>query len=372
MSFRIYPACLILSFLLTFSACTSDEDSEEEQEPDTTSEQQFERSTMIADVADNQIIPSYQMLVASLDQLQEAVDALEEAPSPTRRQEAQEALHEARLKAQKASFFEFGPAKQSFLRDNMMSWPADTASIEEQIRDEGALSNFSAARSLAAAEYLLYIPEDTAAWRTQWRKQPQRLTYLKALVNKLRQDVGNVLNAWTASDNSYRDRFVNELEGSSRGSALSQLINEFNYSYEQIKTAKVRIPAGLYPGNDAPLPEQVEAPYSRRSLDYIYAALEATDDLYNGVHDGGDAGEGLADYLQYLEKGDLVAETNQQYQQVRDAVDAINGPLYEAVETQPNVVKTAFDRLQSQVRYYKTDMTSATGVTINYADNDGD
>ena len=369
--FNLY---FLMAALAVFSVSCTTDDSDDGNSPDESGSQNFKRQTMLEDVADRQIIPSYQRLETDLQTLQESVVNLRDSPNETNLEDAREALHKARLTSQKASFFEFGPAAQQQLRQNLLAWPADSQAIDKAIDDQNAgLGDFNAEkRSLAALEYLLFFPKNSDQWVQSANETPYRMAFANSVIDKLRSRVETVLNGWTVDGGNYRDRFVNELEGSSRGSALSLLTNEFTYSYEQVKTAKVRIPAGLYPGNDAALPEQVEALYSRRSLDYANAALDATADVYNGTHYGEDAGQGFADYLRFLGEEELVVETNEQFQQVRDAVNAIDGSLYEAVEAQPDVVKTAFEKLQGQVRFYKTDMTSVTGVTINYADNDGD
>jgi hypothetical protein len=50
----------------------------------------------------------------------------------------------------------------------------------------------------------------------------------------------------------------------------------------------------------------------------------------------------------------------------------LNDPLSDKVVTETEACRKVFETLQNLVVLFKTDMTSAMGVSITYADNDGD
>ena len=54
------------------------------------------------------------------------------------------------------------------------------------------------------------------------------------------------------------------------------------------------------------------------------------------------------------------------------ALSAVPDPLSESIENDPSTVENAHTKIQQHVVLYKTDMASAMGVLITYADGDGD
>jgi predicted lipoprotein len=363
--------CLGSAFLLGTSSC-SDETEDSTNQPSTNDSSGFNREQMLADIADNQIVPTYQALSADLNDLVQRIDALDaDSVDSDALQQARETLSQARLDAQKAAFFHFGPSEEWVLRPNLMFWPVDTQKIEERIDAEQ--SGLGGAdfdlRSLASAEYLLHRPADAQAWFDQLQQEPYRLDYLREIVSNTQSLNASVLQDW---NDEYRDAFVNDKPGSSRGSALSMLVNEFNFAYESIKSDKVRFPAGLEIGQQEIAPEFVEAPYSRRSLSYARAAFTATQDIFYGEVNGQETGLGLADYWRFLDGEQPVNETTQQIDRTQEALDNTPAPLYTTIQNDQQRMEQTLEELQQMVRYFKTDMASAMGVVITFADNDGD
>ncbi|MCA1762983.1 MAG: peptidase M75 superfamily protein, partial [Flavobacteriales bacterium] len=127
-----------------------------------------------------------------------------------------------------------------------------------------------------------------------------------------------------------------------------------------------------------PLPEKVEGLYSGvYSREMLTRNVEAWQNLFNGTSREGVNGPGLDDYLNYLgtefEPGmPLQEEINNRFDLVLNQTETLSPNLAEAVVNQQNQALEVFDEMQRVVVLLKVDMTSALGIQITYADNDGD
>ena len=83
-------------------------------------------------------------------------------------------------------------------------------------------------------------------------------------------------------------------------------------------------------------------------------------------------GEGLADYLVFLESADLATRIENEFDAALQAVDAVTLPLGQAVLNEPEQVQALYDALRALIISTKVDMTNVMGVTITFNDNDGD
>ncbi len=118
-------------------------------------------------------------------------------------------------------------------------------------------------------------------------------------------------------------------------------------------------------------PGKVESFYGGHSKALIVANLKALKRLFQGGN-----GIGFDDYLNDINAEfngtPLANEINDQFDRAINAVNAIPGDLPQAVTTNFTEADNAFLQCKILVVRLKVDMSSQLGVSINYADNDGD
>lgn len=365
---HIYLIC----FVLFLSAC---------EESDNGGTINFDQQGMLTHLADNVTIPAYTDFQTQTASMQQAVQAFAANPDLDNLQAAKSSMQTAWNTWQYVAYFDFGPALEAKLQDNLNIFPADTVQIKENMQsgsyDLNAASNVDA-KGFPALDYLLFGVADTEQGVVDFYADAQagstRTQYLQALSAQINTLTTQVVEGWDA----YRDTFVNSL-GTEVGSATGLLVNALNEQYDQgIKNAKIGIPAGKK-SLGSTLPQNVEAYYSGLSLELALSGLQAFKEIFTGTTykvRNNNAGPGLDDYLdalgaKYNEEPLSTAIINQLDQGI-EATRQVPAPLSAAVATHQEAVDQAYLEIQRLVALIKVDMTSALGILITSQDNDGD
>lgn len=368
--FLLSLATLLLFFL---AAC--------DEEGSTTSELNFDQGAMLTNIGQKVIFPNYATFNSKAANLQSAVADFTNAPTEEALQNAQEALKEAYLAWQRVNIYNFGPAEEVALRQNVNEFPTQTTKIENTIASGSwDLTSFTSVsqKGLPALDYLLFAgnsPAEILAQYTTAEYAENRRQYLQEVANDLSGLASEVYKGWDPNQGNYLGEFNTTL-GNSAGSSLSLLVNNLNEGYEMIKNKKLNIPLGNRSIDGEPIPKAVEAYYSGISLDLIKANLESVENTFRGRANGTE-GPGLDDYLDaHYQAGniqnDLTDQILTQFAKAKQAVDAIPDPLSEAVVSATDKGNAAYTELQNLVVYLKNDLPQALSVLISYVDNDGD
>ncbi|RDV16954.1 hypothetical protein DXT99_00055 [Pontibacter diazotrophicus] len=361
---------MAIACLAVLSSCGSDN----EGGPTT----EYDRQTMVAHYADNLLVPAFTVFENKTEAMDAAVNAFVATPTAGTLATARTAYQEAYLALQDVSVYEFGPAEEQLLRANLNIYPTSAAEIENNVTsgtyDLQAAANLDA-KGFPALDYLLYGAGSEAAVVEQYTSgahAANRKKYLQDVSSLVHQRANAAYTGWTSGN--YVDTFKNA-QGTAVGSAVGNLVNQLNFDIDVTKRAKVGFPSGRFSVGEA-LPEKVEAYYSQTSLDLLKQAIRAEKAAFLGMTANGTNGPGLDDYLDHVEapygEGMLSDAIEAQFDAALAAANAVQGPLAEAVTTQPQAVTKVYDELQKLIVLTKTDMPSALGVAINYTDSDGD
>ncbi|MCJ8164085.1 imelysin family protein [Pontibacter sp. E15-1] len=369
--FKSYTAAALLCFSV-LAGCTSDD------KGDTPPSTDFDRQAMLVNYSENLIVPGYAALSTKTTALEASVAAFADAPSTGTLASARAAYQEAYMAWQQVGMYGFGPAEEQLLRNNINIYPTATDEIEANVAagsyDLQAAANLDA-KGFPALDYLLYGAGTEAAVVDQFTAGAQaanRKKYLQDVASLIQQRTQAVYEGWTSG--KYAAKFQAST-GTAVGSGIGNLVNQLNADIDVTKRAKVGIPSGRFTSGSA-LPEKTEAYYSHTSLELLKQAIRAEKAAFMGQSASGANGQGLDDYLDHVKapyNGGLLSEAIEaQFDAALAAADAVQGPLSDAVTTQPVAVTKVYDALQKLIVLTKTDMPSALGVTISYTDNDGD
>ncbi|GHA63316.1 imelysin family protein [Pontibacter akesuensis] len=370
LAFKRYTV-VALACLATFSGCGSDSEGEG---PKTA----YDRTAMVNNYAENLIIPAYTTFNSKTDALATAINAFTATPSAATLAAARTAYLDANKSWQDVSAFEFGPASDELLRTNLNIYPTAANEIEGNIAagtyNLQATENLDA-KGFPALDYLLYgagTEAEVVAKYTTGNSAANRKKYLQDVTNLIKQRATTVHNAWTTG--GFAAKFK-QAEGTAVGSAVGNLVNELNSDIDLTKRAKLGFPSGRF-NSGTPLPEKVEAYYSGNSLELLKQTIRAEKAVFMGQSANGTNGPGLDDYLDHVGamygQGLLSEAIEAQFDAALAAANAVQGPLSEAVVSQPQAVTKVYDEMQKLIVLTKTDMPAALGVTITYVDNDGD
>jgi predicted lipoprotein len=233
-----------------------------------------------------------------------------------------------------------------------------------------------AMQGFPALDYLLFGVSDTDDVLNFYQNNEDAdkyLDYLNVLTTRINELATVVLDDW---NNRFRDEFVQN-SGNSALASVDKVVNDFIFYYEKhLRAGKIGIPAGVFSGTT--LPENVEAFYNKNFSKTLFnASLDAVQDFFNGVHfDGGNEGESMSNYLEYLDviKNDknLAQVINDQFDSARVTAQELSDNFAEQVETDNVKMLATYDQLQLNVVHIKVDMLQAFNVNVDYVDADGD
>jgi predicted lipoprotein len=358
---------LLATVLLALHACQGGEKPPAEA---------FDRRAMLEHYADNLIVPAYEQLQTRTAALHTAVQQLAQTPAAGTLQAAQLAWEQAFDAWQEANAFNFGPAGESGLRKSLAeeigTFPANAALIDQYgAAGDTSFANFNRdTRGLLALDYLLFAGSD-ADVLARFAGTPYG-AYAVGVARHLDVQVDAVVAAWQGG---YRAQFIGN-DGADAGSSTSALYNEFVRSYEVLKNFKVGLPLGKRIGQTAAEPEKVEAFYSGQSLPALRTHFQSLVRIWQGRGLNGETGPGFRDYLASVEGGaDLIAGTEGSIGTILPIIDGLvqqNTALAELIAANSAPVNELYNLLSQHTRFWKSDMSSLLGISITYADGDGD
>ena len=334
-----------------------------------------DRTALLTYWADSLVLPGYEQFGSKLTPLKAQTTAFAAAPTVAGLQTLRTAWREAYLAWQPVEMFEFGPAADVSLVNNLNIYPANAAGIEQNIASgtyDFELSSAIAQQGFPALDYLLNgLAADDEAIVRRYVASAGTRRYLTDVVGRMDQLFTGVRAQWRGP---YRARFVGST-GTNAGSSFSLLVNAFSRYYEQyLRSGKIGIPAGVMSGT--PAPDKVEAYYAGGALPLQLATTAHAAVQRNFA---GRAGQpSLKSYLDALGardsgSGKLLSELISTQLGVAAQQLASLGPdLITTVQTRNAAATQAYNDMQRAVRLLKVDMTSAMSVTVTYVDNDGD
>ncbi|MEM6697951.1 MAG: imelysin family protein [Bacteroidota bacterium] len=354
---------LLLSFLL-LGACESN-----------TEKPEFDRTAFLENYAKNIIQPTSADLLNKVERLQATVTALVAEQNEENLEAAQAAWDATYRVWQRTNSFNFGPGSNEGLRRTLLeevgTFPADVEDIEEKIASGNPdfADSKRDTRGLLAIEYLLFGTTDNAAVLAGFDER--RLAYLQEAANKLLNQIQAFDAAWQGE---YAAEFIAS-NGTDVKSSTPQMLSEFIRCFEAVKDKKIANPFGLVAGQKSARPQDVEARFSKKSLEYLILNYQSIVDLWYGKGVDGTDGIGWQEYLLSVEGGeDLVNSTIAQFEKIQATIDQIppNKDLQTlAVEGNQAVIDFQ-NELQNSSHFLKSDISSLLSLAVTFSIIDGD
>ncbi len=358
----------LLMFCIFFSACQDDDVNNDPCNFD------FDQKAMFKNMAENIIIPNYQLLQEKVRLLDESAIAFTNDPNPQSIATLRDAFANAYIQWQVAAQHDFGPAEEVLLHNSLNNFPTNVEEINANLTNNNYDFNEpnpeSYDRGFPALDYLLFgiatSEEDLLAMLSENETTNPYHLYIKAITSDILGRVNHTYEAWL---NGYQTSFI-ENTGTADGTALSLIINSFNENYEAIKREKLGTPAGIGSSGFAN-PTKTEAFFSGLSVDLAVTAIKAAENYYLGRH--GDAnGLGLDDYVNEAKIGNLDVTIQSNFTEAINNVQNLGSPLSDFVDSNQDEVVAAYASANKQLISIKTDMPTALCVAITYQDNISD
>ena len=336
----------------------------------------FDRGSMLTNLSDNIIIPSYEDFAAKMTSMKNAGQTFTASPDQNSLEQFRASWLDAYKSWQRVEMFNIGKAEELQYSYYMNVYPLTVSDVENNIVNGGYdlnSVNNQDAQGFPALDYLLYgIADNDSDLLAMYSNGPDATkysNYINAILNQMNSLTQEVLSHWKSS---YRATFIDSRSNTAT-SSLNKLVNDFIFYYEKgLRANKIGIPAGIF--SSSPLPNKVEAFYRKDiSKELVLDALQAVEDFYNGKHfNSNTTGESFKSYLIYLDRNDIYVSTRDQFNAARLEINNLSNNLSEQVITDNSKMTRAYDELQKAVVLLKVDMLQAFSINIDYVDADGD
>ena len=336
----------------------------------------FDRGAMLANFADNIIVPAFQDFATQMTALKTAGQNFTASPDQTALDALRTAWYNAYKTWQYVEMFNIGKAEELQYSFYMNVYPLTVSDVENNIANGGYdlnSVNNQDAQGFPALDYLLYgvAADDTAilAKYTTDANATGYKTYVTDVLNQMDGLTQQVLADWNGA---YRNTFVGST-GNTATSAVNKLVNDFIFYYEKgLRANKFGIPAGIF--SSTALPEKVEALYRKDiSKELALEALQAVQDFFVGKHYNSSAtGQSFSSYLIHLQRNDISTNIITQYNTAETQINAVMDSFYQQVMTDNSKMTMAYDELQKAVVFMKVDMLQAFNISVDFVDADGD
>ncbi|MEM9194161.1 MAG: imelysin family protein [Myxococcota bacterium] len=276
------------------------------------------RELVLASVAENVILPTYQEFLSAALALEEATAA--QVTDPSQLSVSQEAWASTIAVWQRAELFQVGPAGAmdgvaggEDIRDDIYSWPlTNRCRIDQEIADEG-YSDMTMLRETAVnvrgldtLEYLLFVAsnENNCAPNSRINRDgtwaaldeaalaSRRAAYGAALATLVREKAEELVNAWDPAQGNFVGSLSNPTSGTVYASpqeALNALSDALFYIESETKDMKLAEPAGITNCEEATCPDARESRFANRSREHVLENLRSFQRAYFGAEPGTDA-----------------------------------------------------------------------------------
>ncbi|PHS10376.1 MAG: hypothetical protein COA88_02730 [Kordia sp.] len=360
---------LIAVTILLFISCGEDD-------PVASNTDNFNRTAMLTNWADNSIIPAYTDYESKLASLKTATTTF----TTTQNQANLTALRTEYIAAYKTwqyvvLFSSIGKAAELDVTRWVNVYPTNAATIETNITNAStdlSLSSTNTQQGFPALDYLLYgVGVDDTAIVAKY-STANYSTYLIAVVDRLIALNTPVLNDWNGA---YRNTFIAS-SGNTVGSSVNVMVNDYIFNYEKyFRVYKLGGPLAIFGGSVRP--EELEVYYGKQSRELCLTALDAIENFFSGKHYlSTTEGDSFKSYLTYLDaKNDgqaLAPVMLVQMQSARTKLNLLNSDFSAQLNTDITPANTAYTEIQRLVPMLKIDMMQAFNINLDYLDNDGD
>ena len=322
------------------------------------------RSSVLGDLADDHIVPTYQQFHSDAVTLEVSLSQLCGSLGSSSLSEARSALAAVRGSWSRAQAVWVGPVmeRRSW---GLVRWPVAHYEIEELIADatieldyERLSSRIGAdQRGIGAVDYLLGSGDEAL----DHLSDPRRCQYLEGVAEVMAEEAALLAADWARGwegGDPYRDVFADADHGD-----LDRVVNDTLFLLERITDLELGNALGVM-SREADLYAIEEGP-AGAGVDDLHQRLIGLQAVLIGL---GDEPAGLSPLL----GDDLTDRLTEQFGAAFDAVGALRPPLRHAVADSPQTVIEARDAIKAIQITVATEVVSRLGVVIGFSDADGD
>ena len=342
-----------------------------------TSDDNFDRSALLSNVANNIIVPAYASFQTKLATLKQKTEVFTASPNTSTLIELRTAWFDAYKAWQHVGIYNIGKAEELVYDSFINTFPLTASDVNDNIAS-GTYDldhpNNRDAQGFPAFDYLLHgVGVNDTEILEKYTTDPKAENYKKYLTDVITKMVGLTDIVVADWNGAYKNEFINNADNTPT-SSLNKLVNDFIFYYEKkLRADKIGIPVGIFSGGTL-FPNKIEAYYKKTvSRELMLESLSSVKSFFNGTHfSNGNSGVGLKGYLDAINKGDLATKINNQLDVAISNVSTLDDDLAEQITNDKSTVSAVYTELQKVVAMLKIEMLEAIQINVDYQDADGD
>ena len=335
------------------------------------------RQDVLTSLTDQVIVPRFQSVSEEMNVLRAALHSLCSDATPANLDIAREAWRDAREPWLRSQAMWFGPVMDRRSRI-LVDWsPIDPERIEATLAKRDSVSAVdvkeflgSTQRGLGAIEYVIF-GENAQVVALLNEPAGLRCQYLTALGDVVADEMAIVLSEWQGDGSSGAG-----YAGYFKGAASIALVEQQAVD-EAVRTSvfltrtisDMRLGKALGADGGRADPSAIPGGNAHHAVADLRNQVLGMQDVYLGAEL--DTGLGVSDLVRGVSE-EADDRMRDHFTATLAAIDDLQEPLQSAVLDNPEPVRLAHQRFQELQRALNTEVVSLLGVTVGFADTDGD
>lgn len=344
----------------------------------------YNRQKLLSNWVEHSIIPSFIALETEVQAMQTIKNSFANSATQDDLNKLKNNLFEAQKAWQYTAMFDLGQNFEDLASFRLFTgnYPVDPVLIKEQISNMNTTVdvNFNSSASihyqgLNAIDYL--VNSDTF---TSFENKENYQLFLSKVIDALLTRISQRKTYWETN----KETIINNTNKTATGS-FSVMINDYiSYAEQELRTAKIGNPSGIFPTfTTSKNPQNVESYYSSENSKALFIEnLKALKNLFYGASYDGSivSGSGIQEYLIFLNSditiGNQTVLLSKYIEKNFDDTDAavanLDDDFAKQVETDNAKMIALYSVLQDFIPLLKTNMMQVLNINIDYVDSDGD
>ncbi len=352
----------VFALLVGMAACTR-------QPPPTKRE-------VLTSLADDLIVPRFQQVAHQMNDLDLALSAPCRAGGPGELEAARASWREARGPWMRSQAMWFGPVMDRRARSVVDWWPVDPDRIEKLLSERDTIATgdvreffASTQRGQGAIEYVLF-DNDPAVLEKLAATNGIRCQYLEALSNVIVEETAAIRDEWSGAGDSL------DYGGYFKGTANVALLDQQAVD-ESVRTSvfitrslsDMRLGKALGVDGVEPDPSAIPGGAGQNAVADLRNQVLGMQDVYLGA--GTEGALGISDLLQGVSEA-ADRRMRERFTAALEAINRLQEPPQSTPVGNPEPALAVHKQVKEPQRALNTEVVSLPGVTVGFADTDGD
>ena len=342
-------------------------------------EEPVSRQEVLVSLTDDVIVPRYRVLSEKADALRSSLHSLCEQPTQERLEVARTAWRDTRSPWLRTQAAWFGPIMDRRSR-SFVDWsPVEPERIEVMLAKRDSVTAYdvrellaSTQRGLGAIEYVIF-EEDRVVLEKLGSSDSPRCQYISALGDVVAEETAAVLGDWIGN-NPEGKAFAGFFNGSAENSLLAKsAVNDTvsNSIFLIRRLGDMGLGKALGVEDTEPDPSAIPGGAGHNRVADLKNQVLGMQDVYIGANDP-DRGElGVSALLRGVSE-DADLRVRDAFTDTLSALDGLSEPLPETMRQNPEPAHAAYLSIKELEKVFNADIVSLLGVTVGFADTDGD